>query len=349
MAGETISPNMSLPVPGVSVTTGPQWATDVNACLSQIDSHDHSSGKGVLITPSGINISSDLNFSSNNAFALRSTRYVPQGSPLALGTDIGCLYVSGLDLYYNDVNGNQVRITTSGSVNAGAGSITGLPSGTASVAFGSAKYTFQSAALTPATIDVGSVIIRNTTASANGVTLSPINALGSNYSLVLPVVPGATSFLQLDTSGNITSGPAISGGLTTSNLNAAAGILGPQLATNLSLRGTPSFGSFPMAYIQEAIVRNYKIIRGIVTSVGTIVEGSGFTVNRSATGTYDVTFTVPFSASSNPAVVVTTCGTLISFGTVNGFPTNTGAQVVIFTYVGAQADSNFSFEAVGIA
>jgi hypothetical protein len=33
-------------------------------------------------------------------------------------TELGCLYESGVDLYYNDGSGNVVRLTSGGSVNA---------------------------------------------------------------------------------------------------------------------------------------------------------------------------------------------------------------------------------------
>jgi hypothetical protein len=55
--------------------------------------------------------------------------------------------------------------------------------------------------------------------------------MAANYGLVLPSIPAVTSFMQLDTLGNMTAGPAISGGLTTSNLSATAGILGSQIAS----------------------------------------------------------------------------------------------------------------------
>jgi hypothetical protein len=40
---------MNLPVPIVSVDPGPDWATNINACMAAIDGHDHSTGKGVPI------------------------------------------------------------------------------------------------------------------------------------------------------------------------------------------------------------------------------------------------------------------------------------------------------------
>src|SRR6185437_5151905 len=111
MANFTTSPNMNLVIPTVGVDPGPDWASNINSSLTILDGHDHSSGKGVQITPSGINISSDLTMVQNNLTNVRSIRLFPQTSPLALPTDVGALYESGVDLYYNDANGNQIQIT----------------------------------------------------------------------------------------------------------------------------------------------------------------------------------------------------------------------------------------------
>ena len=50
----------------VSVTPGPDWATNLNTSLDAIDAHDHTSNKGVRIVPSAININAALEFNGNN-------------------------------------------------------------------------------------------------------------------------------------------------------------------------------------------------------------------------------------------------------------------------------------------
>lgn len=201
----TTSPNMNLVISSVGVDSGLNWETNLNSSLSIIDGHNHTSGAGVQIPPAGLNINSDLPMGNNNLTLVRSVRFNPQGAPLAAVTDLGCLYESGVDLYFNDGSGNQIRITQSGAVSGSAGTITGLPSGTASASFAASTFTFQSATLTPANIDGGSVVLRNNLASSKGLTLSPPNAMAANYSLTLPSVPASTSYLSIDTSGNISS------------------------------------------------------------------------------------------------------------------------------------------------
>jgi microcystin-dependent protein len=248
MANTTISPNMMMPIPVVSVDPGPDWATNINSCLSIIDGHNHSLGTGVQITPSGLNINADLTIQDNNLTNVRTIRFFPQSAALSGGSDIGCLYEAGVDLYYNDGSGNQIRITQSGSVAGSAGTITGLPSGTASAAYSGGTFVFQSATSTAATIDAGSYIFRNLTASSNGVTVSPVNSLGSNYSLFLPTLPGSTSIMQLDNAGNITAALAVDNS-TLQNTGTvlkvkSGGITNTQIATGFGLNPTGAIIAF---------------------------------------------------------------------------------------------------------
>lgn len=195
---------MGLPVPTSGITSGPQYATDINDSLNIIDQHDHSTGSGVPITPNGLSINADLPINDNNLTLVRSTRFKVQPSTLALSTDVNCLYVSGVDLYYNDGT-NTIRITTGGSVNAGAGSIGGLPSGTASANFSSGSFAFQSSTNVGADIDGRNHIFRNNVASSAALVLTPPAAMASDYVLVLPPLPVSQKIMTLDASGNITA------------------------------------------------------------------------------------------------------------------------------------------------
>lgn len=213
MSNVTITPNMSLPTPIVGVDPGPDWATNYNACMSAIDSHNHSAGQGVQINPNGLNINADLPMNINNLITTRSLRFTP--STVNGAADLGCLYESGVDLFYVDGSGNQIRITQSGSLAGAAGTITGLPSGTASASFAAGTFTFQSATNTPAAMNVGSVKVTQIVANGKGVTISAAGAQAADYNLALPVaLPGATSFVTLDGSGNIGATIATAGGLT---------------------------------------------------------------------------------------------------------------------------------------
>lgn len=209
------TPNMNLPSPQAGIDSGPAYAIDNASCFTLIDQHNHSAGQGVQIAPNGLNINSDLSFQNNNATNLRSSRYTPQPSVFTAPLDIGCVYVVGNELYYNDVSGShQIQLTSNGSVNSGAGSITGLPSGTASASYSAGTFTWQAATATPANMDFGSAILRNNVVNSHGLTLEPPAAMGTDFSLVLPEVPSATSFVTLDNSGNFGASIATVGGIT---------------------------------------------------------------------------------------------------------------------------------------
>lgn len=112
----TTTPNMNLILPDVGSTVGPTWATELNTAYDLIDSHDHSSGKGIAITPSGLNISSDLSFAQNNATNLRTTRFFNNSSFTGGINDKTCLYALNNELFYVDGSGNTVQITSGGAL-----------------------------------------------------------------------------------------------------------------------------------------------------------------------------------------------------------------------------------------
>jgi hypothetical protein len=208
---------MNLPVPIPTVDAGPDWAQQIYNCLySILDQHNHSPGNGVQIAPNGLNISSDLSFLSNNATNLRSSRYVAQSAPLSGATDVGCVYVSGLDLYYNDISGNHVRMTSGGTVNATS---SGISSGTATAGFVSGTLVVDQATNTPGNIQAGSYLLGNNTVGSDFITISPSGTITANYTLTVPAAPpSVTSFLQMDTSGNIAGTIPVSQGITRANL-----------------------------------------------------------------------------------------------------------------------------------
>lgn len=201
------SANMNLPIPQVGNEAGPQYATDVNNCLTLVDQHNHTPGYGVQITPNGLNINTDLPINANNLTLVRSLRFSPQGAPIANVDDIGCLYEVVNDLYYNDGLGNQIRLTQSGGIAGTSGSIANL------VAPASATYVtltktivFQSNTNRAANLDAGFIILRTPNASSPGLTLQVPGSIASDYTLSLPLLPLSTLPMQLDSSGNMSTG-----------------------------------------------------------------------------------------------------------------------------------------------
>lgn len=337
---------MSLPVPTVSVDPGPDWANNINASLSILDGHNHGAGSGVQITPAGININSDLSFSNNNATVLRSTRFDPQTTALSLATDIGCLYEVGVDLYYNDGVGNQIRITQSGSVSGASGTITGLPSGTASASYSAGTFTFQGATSTPATMAVGPLVVGNPVASSKTVTISPNNSIASNYNFVLPAaLPAALNYMTLDNSGNVafnTSGVTGSGAVvlstspTIATPTLSSAILSSPTLSNPTMTGTTTVGTGGITFTSGNLI---DFIEGSWSPVFTLVSGSGTGAVASGTiaryqrvGTY-VTCWLALT-------LVVSSGTPVITMSLPIAPSNNwGSAGQVFSYLGIVANS----------
>lgn len=226
MANEINTPNMNLPNPVPSVAPGPEWAQDIANCLTIVDSHNHAPGSGVPINPDGININADLPFNNiNNITQLRSVNFTPT-SIAAAAPDLGCIYVQGVDLYYNDESGNKIQITSGGSVNSGAGSINGLPSGTASATYLPIPGTFQwqQSTSTAANMDAATLIVRYPgsypTITGNGIAIQAPSSLSSAYALTLPALPAANNtFLTIGTTGTIASAITIDNSTLTIDTN----------------------------------------------------------------------------------------------------------------------------------
>lgn len=354
MSDFILSPNMSLPLPIPGVDPGPDYAFNQNTAFGLVDTHDHSAGKGVPITPAGMNISVDLPFSGNNATQLRSTRFSSQGSPLALPADLACVYVSGVDLYYNDGAGNQVRITQSGGVAGSPGSISNLTS-PASAAYVAADQTFvwESDASTAANMDGGSVTIREVAANAKGITISSPGSLASDYEMILPgALPAAQKFLTLDNAGNVAASWAVDNSSLAVSSNFVqvkdAGITSAKMASNVDLPGTQVQANGKNLIVQGAnTTTNMKIIRGRVAANGasTPVTGEGWTCTSHTVGQYSISFTTPFA--SVPVVVATAINA--------GYIANVQSAVVPGAFsseiiaAGSHADSDWTFIAIGPA
>lgn len=208
----TTSVNMSMQIPVVGSEAGPEYAIDINECLTTIDSHDHSSGSGVQITPAGMNINADLEFSNNNILAPRSVRFQSQASALVEALDKLCLYAgvsANGDLFFIDGQGNDIQITSGGSIAGTPGNITGLIA-PAAVLWLNPTQTFQftqdEGNDTPAALDAGTIKVRNMSPAAFGITIEA-PTLGSDETLILPNTPSQASYTMVDETGEMSTLP----------------------------------------------------------------------------------------------------------------------------------------------
>lgn len=195
------SPGMNLQIPGVGTEAGPDFALEINNSLTLVDQHDHTPGKGVQISPAGININTALAFNNNFATQLAGLTLLAQSVTPVINT----VYQSGVDLYFVDGLGNNVRLTQSGGVAGTPGSITNLvfPASVNYVA-GSSTFVFQSNIGIAANLDAGALLLRNLSPNSTfAITLQPPAALTNNYTLTLPTIPAVQSFMTLDNTGAI--------------------------------------------------------------------------------------------------------------------------------------------------
>lgn len=105
---------MVLPTP--SVTVGATWATNLNTALELVDAHDHSSGKGVKVPSSGININADLDYGGYQITTLKANKFSDQAATLTGASNAYKIYTVNGNLYYTNSGGTAVQITSGGSV-----------------------------------------------------------------------------------------------------------------------------------------------------------------------------------------------------------------------------------------
>lgn len=317
MADITVSPNMNLPMPNVAQALGPAWAQDINACLAAIDSHNHTTGMGVPIPPAGLDINSDLDFQGNNAINMKTVRFIAQALPITgASPNLNCVYVAGVDLYYNDSNGNSIQLTKNGSPNAGTGNITGLPStpnGGAGISWINAQSEFQftdDSGTAGANIEVGSIVIRYPgsypTPTGNYILVAPPATLATGYTLTLPVAVSTNNgaLVTTDTSGTLSYS-----NVDNLTLKTTAGVLAVKngyITYEFNLNGNygsltlPSLGPDGQRFFNynATIVNVWAFIRGAGSSGTTSVD---LKVATAPGGSYASIFTTKASFASTAA------------------------------------------------
>jgi hypothetical protein len=194
------TPNMNLTLPVVSQTPGPTWASDINADLSVIDEHNHTSGKGALVPVAGLDIDSDLSLATHALTDVTKAVLLDQ----ALVLTANAVYAVGGDLYWTNGSGTAVQITSGNTIAVGAtGNIGGLPDGLAAVNYDDLvfAYRFKDSVGANAGIVVGPVISSKVTIDSVSID-TPVGV--STYQLtVASALPVNTSFLTCTSTGQI--------------------------------------------------------------------------------------------------------------------------------------------------
>lgn len=323
---------MNLIDPGVGSDPGPNYAIQLNQSLSLIDQHDHSFGKGVQITPSGININSTLPLNNNVLSGVQAVVLQAQGSAITSLQSLSAAPGSGgsvTDLFFTDGSGNTIQITKSGIVNSTAATIPGE-----SYSAGTFTWTQTQSSLptTPANFDIGSITLRpNTAATTQGITLTPPST--GSYSINFPTtVPASQKIVTLDNSGNleanydvdnstltissntikvanngITSTQIANNTITTNQISNSAGITKAQLATNVLQYIVTTFSSSGTFTVPANV--NNLIITGAGGGGGGGGGGANTTGGGGAAGGAGATPDVIYMSVTPADVLTITIGT----------------------------------------
>jgi hypothetical protein len=185
---------MGLDLPTVSSTIGPDWATDLNAALTTVDAHDHTSSKGTKVPAAGLNINAALTFANNDATNVNGVTLKNNTSDHA--TNITA-YAKNGDFYFKDSAGNAVRITSGGALDlSGTGGITGDYTTTSATAFYTDSvltYFWQDSATDPAIMSFGTAEV------GDGTVLLPAYSFTSDKNT--GIYSGGADSLKFSTGG----------------------------------------------------------------------------------------------------------------------------------------------------
>jgi hypothetical protein len=210
------TPNMSLDLPIIGETLGPEYAEKNNTAFETIDSHSHVSGEGVQVPTAGLNINADLPL---NGFAVTGANALTLQAVAGTPADLS-VYSSGGNLVYRNAAGNPVPITVGDSIAGTPGAIAGLGDGDSSAVFSDLaedfSWFFDGVNNKHAAFNIGDLRLHpfdGLTAYTNFITLKSPTALASNYSLTLPTtLPASTSFVQVSAAGQLTYSNTIPNG-----------------------------------------------------------------------------------------------------------------------------------------
>jgi len=199
------------------------WDTILDDVFGLLDAHDHSSGKGVKVPSSGLNINADVAWNSGGTYyAITGAKALDfQPSPSAGMTSYACaLFVNSSDneLYWRTSGGTNVKLTDASSLNVTAftGGIGGdYSSISALLDYDDATDTYRMRQESSggvrqyAKLGVADIILReydpsgDVTVPTNAVTIKSPDALAASYSVTFPATVAASNglFLQGTTAG----------------------------------------------------------------------------------------------------------------------------------------------------
>jgi hypothetical protein len=275
---------MTLPVRG-SPGSG-AWGDTIDADLALLDAHDHSAGKGLRITPSGLNINADLPFSSLWAptqlhriqFSAIAGAALAAGQRTSLFVSDGTGGLTANELYWHNNAGNKVQITAGNTLNFAAfvGGIGGdytSVGATLNYTDSQKAYEFKEGTIDShgwARLRSGDLRLLpfNTTGSVF-VGMAAPGAIAGSYTVTWPLaLPGSTALQQIDNTGQAIFSNTVPNAVTFSSavIVSAGGIA---VTGNSTVTGTLNV----TGTLTNGETRTYSVALGIAGSGATVTVG----------------------------------------------------------------------------
>lgn len=236
------TPNMGLVRPTELGDAG-LWGSLVNTIFSQLDLHDHSSGRGVQVPSAGLNINGDVAWGTNSLTGMAALKFTPVSGTVggafveSLFTGDGTGATIANELYWTSSDGTLVKLTDGHTLNVAAftGGIVGDYSVVgAIVTYDSAtkRYKFETstadghgwARLMTGGVRLG---ILNNTNNSFYVEHAVNAAIATAYTVTWPATQAAAAgtLVQLDSSGVVTFGnTGLAASTFTGLITASAGL-----------------------------------------------------------------------------------------------------------------------------
>ena len=219
----TTLPNLGIITPTLGGDSG-TWDDKINAAFGLIDAHDHTSGKGLRIVTSALNINADLTFAGFGATSLGKAAF---SAVAALAAGSKTLFVSSVDneLYWRNNSGTNVKLTSGTTINTSlVGGIGGDYSTVgADLDYDDAnkRYTFRDETGAWARIASGPIRIHeyNTTETVY-VEHAVAAGLAASYTVTWPAaLPGAAALVQISAAGAVSFSNTTTGEITAADFN----------------------------------------------------------------------------------------------------------------------------------
>lgn len=320
--------NMILNLPTVSITAGPLWATYINTAFTAVDEHDHTTGKGVKIPVSGININANLPMGDYSVTALGSAVLSTLTASPTTPASIHCV---GGDLYWVDTGGTAVQITSGSGLNFSSlgtiGGDFGASGVTATVTYtdSSKIFAFSQSSGVPAKIWIGDLQLTYPGAGENSVTLKAQTGTASHSISVPKATPAAATSAMIFDTGGVALYKAILGTTNRVTVTEAAGSLTFSTPQNIHTGASPTFAGATFSGLTALKLvgtgASKEMVSVLVDSANTasavvIRDGSGDFAAGTITATFIGNVTGNCSGSSGSCTGNSATATSLSGGSV---------------------------------